>query len=102
VDKEFRDDLKQISQVTHMAPGERHELPSPMRDSLTSLRWNLPPGVVVTLYQDAAGRNQSVALWGQGEVRDLDVWDFNDKASRWSWTYVGAPTAKPHTPSMER
>jgi hypothetical protein len=66
-------------------------VPKKMGDSLTSLRWNLPEGVIIMLYQDAGGKKQQVAIWGEGELADLDLWDFNDKISRWSWAYVGAP-----------
>jgi hypothetical protein len=99
VDRNFRDDMKQVSSVTGTAAGELQELPSPMRDSLTSMRWNLPEGVIVMLYQDADAGKQQMAIWGQGEMKDLDILDFNDKASRWSWAYVGAPmTEKPAVP----
>ena len=60
-------------------------------DSLTSMKWNLPAGVVVTLYEDADGKKDRVSIWGSGQIDSLDVWDFNDKVSRWSWAYVGTP-----------
>lgn len=68
-----------------------HRLPEDLPDSLTSMRWNLPPGVVVMFYQDADGGKQQVPIWGNGQVADLDIWDFNDKASRWAWYYIGSP-----------
>lgn len=71
-----------------------HRLPEDLPDSLTSMRWNLPPGVVVMFYQDADGGKQQVPIWGNGQVADLDIWDFNDKASRWAWYYIGSPDAE--------
>jgi hypothetical protein len=100
IDKNFRDDMQQVSPVTGQTPNARHELPANMRDKLTSMRWNLPDGVLVMLYQDANGKKQQIGLWGQGQVKDLDLFDFNDKASRWSWAYVGtAPTMAPKSPN---
>jgi len=90
VDKDFRNDMTQVAPISEN-PGELHRIPSSQADSLTSLRWNLPEGVIVMLYQDAGGSKQQVAVWGQGQLADLDAWDFNDKASRWSWAYVGGP-----------
>jgi hypothetical protein len=90
VDKKFENDMKQVSPVTGQAAGQLHTVPAAEADSLTSLRWNLPDGVIVLLHQDADGRKQQAAIWGEGQIEDLDVWDFNDKASRWSWAYVGA------------
>jgi hypothetical protein len=62
------------------------------------MRWNLPEGVIVMFYQDANGKKQQVAVWGQAQLADLDAWDFNDKASRWSWAYIGSPTRSRVTP----
>jgi hypothetical protein len=96
VDKNFENDMKQVSPMTAEKHGELHAVPSHEADRLTSLRWNLPEGVIVMLYQDAGGKKQQVAIWGEGQVPDLDIWDFNDKVSRWSWAYVGAAgTPKP-------
>jgi len=88
-DKNFKNDMLPVA-VTTTGPGALHTLPGNMDDSMTSLRWNLPPGVVVTFYQDAGGKKQQASVWGQGEVRDVDDWDFNDKVSRWAWNYVGS------------
>jgi len=91
IDTNFRNDMEQVSPVTAQKAGEFQRMPKGTGDSLSSLRWNLPEGVVVVLYQDAGGGKQQTAIWGRGEIADLDTWDFNDKASRWTWSYVGAP-----------
>jgi hypothetical protein len=91
-DKGFGNDMKQISPVTSVRAGELQDIPSDIDDSLTAIQWNLPEGVIVMLYEDADGKKDRVAIWGKGQVSDLDGWDFNDKASRWSWAYIGEPT----------
>jgi hypothetical protein len=89
-DKSFRSDMKQISPVSGVKAGELQFMPSGLDDSATSAQWNLPPGVIVMLYENPDGKRNRVALWGSGEVSDLGSWDLNDKASRWSWAYIGA------------
>ena len=89
-DKNYKGTMGQISPVTATAPNGLQRLPEGQADSLTSLRWNLPPGVVVVFYQDAGGTKQQAAIFGRGQIDDVDLWDFNDKASRWSWHYIGA------------
>jgi hypothetical protein len=88
--KDFATNTVTVSPMSHAA-NTLHRLPEDLPDSLTSMRWNLPPGVVVMFHQDAQGDKQQVAIWGNGQVADLDVWDFNDKASRWAWHYIGSP-----------
>ena len=88
--KNFEANTVTISPLAQAA-NTLHRLPEDLPDSLTSMRWNLPPGVVLMFHQDADGGKQQVALWGNGQVSDLDVWDFNDKASRWAWHYIGSP-----------
>jgi hypothetical protein len=102
--KNFEANTVTLNPLTQAA-NTLHTLPEDLPDSLTSLRWNLPPGVVLMFHQDADGGKQQVALWGSGEIADLDVWDFNDKASRWAWHYVGSPEVEvvgyePHTTTV--
>jgi hypothetical protein len=87
--------MKQVSPVTMMRAGELQKFDSSIDDSLTSVQWSLPVGVIVLMYEDADGKKDRVAIWGKGQVDDLDIWDFNDKASRWSWAYIGDPGVKP-------
>jgi len=100
IDKNFKNDMEQVAPLTGQAFGELHRMPKKMGDSLTSMRWNLPEGVIILLYQDADGKKQQVAIFGEGEIADLDLWDFNDKISRWSWAYVGAPATAATSPRM--
>lgn len=89
--RSFKSDMHQVSPLTAQKAGDLIDIPSNIDDSLTSLKWNLPPGVVVTFYEDASGKKDRVSIWGKGQLSDLGLWDFNDKVSRWSWAYVGAP-----------
>ncbi|MCI0366127.1 MAG: hypothetical protein L0Y44_12095 [Phycisphaerales bacterium] len=88
--KNFEATTFTVNSVTSNAANTLHELTGALSDSLTAMRWSLPPGVVVILYQDADGDKQQVPIWGNGQVANLDVWDFNDKASRWAWYYIGS------------
>jgi hypothetical protein len=54
-------------------------------DEIGSLRWNLEPGVLVILYEEADGTGDQLPLWGTGEITDLSKCDFDDEASGWSW-----------------
>ena len=89
--KNFEGEAIALTDVTAQPANQLHPLPPDMNDKLTSLRWNLPPGVVVMFYQDAGGHKQQAAVWGSGQVEDVDSWDMNDKVSRWSWHYIGSP-----------
>jgi hypothetical protein len=70
-----------------------------IKDDMSSLKWNLPPGVVVVFYQHAGGRGQRIAIWGRGQKRSLGDWGFNDKVSRWAWYSTGAGSGLPNTGS---
>lgn len=89
-DKNFRGPQVTLSGITAPPPNQLNSLPEGMKDDATSMRWNLPPGVVVMFHQDADGDKQRAAIWGNGEASDIDAWDFNDKISRWSWHYIGS------------
>ncbi len=88
-DAKFESDMNQVSPVTSVKAGELQRVPGGLDDDLTSLRWNLPEGVVVTLYEDADGKKARVAVWGKGQMANLGRWGFGDKVSRWSWAYIG-------------
>lgn len=87
---DFEGQHEVVADVMSQPANQLHRLPSGMNDSVSSMRWSLPPGVVVTFYQDAQGEKQQAAIWGNGQVRDVDEWDFNDKISRWMWNYIGS------------
>jgi hypothetical protein len=86
-DRDFRGNATQMPVLTDATPGQIQQLGDPA-DSMTSLRWNLPPGVLVVLYEDAEGRGNQMAIWGSGQVNSVSPWKFNDKVSRWAWYYI--------------
>jgi hypothetical protein len=86
---DFGDSMQAIGSVTTMSPGGAHEIEGPMEDSMSSLRWNLPPGVVVVFYEDDGGKGEQLPIWGKGEMNSLHHLNFNDKASSWAWYYAG-------------
>lgn len=92
--------MHQIHPVTSQLVGRPHDFEdqhflSNIRDDMSSVQWNLPPGVVVVLYEDKAGRGEQLVLWGKGRSRSLDRLDFDDKVSRWAWFHVGGATRPP-------
>jgi hypothetical protein len=59
-----------------------------IRDDMSSLKWNLPPGVAVVFYQHAPANGRRLTVWGRGQIRSLRSWGFNDNVSRWAWYSV--------------
>ncbi len=88
---DYRGKIGPVTSVTGYAPGEYHRLPEGLGDDMSSVRWDLPPGVVVILYQHSKGSGRHIALWSRGEFPRLSRWDLNDKVSSWAWFYVGDP-----------
>jgi hypothetical protein len=80
-------DLKR--NVTEHKPRRLHKLAAYTKDDMASLRWSLPPGVVVLFYDHSNARGAQAVIWGEGEVECLATWWFSDIASRWTWVYVG-------------
>ena len=88
---DYRGKIGPVTSVTGYGPGEYHRLPEGLGDDVSSVRWDLPPGVVVVLYQHAKGTGRHVAVWSRGEFPRLSRWDINDKVSSWAWFFVGDP-----------
>lgn len=76
-------DLLRIEAVTDRPQGDLQPMPAGLDNKVTSLRWNLPPGRIVVLYDNADGTGRRMPLWGDGEVRDLRTID--DRISAWAW-----------------
>ncbi|MHC4081281.1 MAG: hypothetical protein ACYS15_02160 [Planctomycetota bacterium] len=96
-DKNFRKEAGSLRSITSAAPqGTVQELDRSIHGNMTSTRWNLPPGVVVVLYEKLKGTTgRQLALWGSGEYASVSDWKFNDQARAWAWFRVGeAPTAQ--------
>jgi len=80
-------DLKRL--VTEFKPYRPHPLAGYIKDGMTSLRWNLPEGVVVVFYDHSNARGRQYVIWGSGQADYLVPWRFSDKVSRWAWFYLG-------------
>lgn len=69
-----------------------HRLPKGCSDEISSLRWNLPPGVVVVFFENGAtSTNKGIqyAIFGNGEDLDFDSGNINDELSSWVWYKIG-------------
>lgn len=55
------------------------------KDCLSSLRWNLEPGVVVQFHEHHEGGGRQYQIWDAGEDADTHNNGFGDRASSWSW-----------------
>jgi hypothetical protein len=83
--------------VTEFKPHKPPRLAGYVKDDMSSLRWALPEGVVVVLYDHSNARGTQFVIWGSGEVRDVVPWQFTDKVARWAWFYVGGVDDPPRT-----
>jgi hypothetical protein len=86
--RDFKGNMGHVDRVTNEPAGVPQAIGQNW-DKMSSLRWQLPPGVVVTLYEDAQGKGNQLVIWGRGQAPSVSPWRFNDKVSRWSWAYVG-------------
>ena len=82
-DRDFKGKLETVT-LDRQAMGVRHPM-DVQGDKLSSLRWNLPPGKVVVLYEDAGGYGRHIPIWGKGQFDSVNKFDFDNKASRWAW-----------------
>ncbi len=73
--------------MTQLTPAVLHDPPG--NDFVDSLKWKLPDGVVVILYDEQNGKGRQFIIWGSGQIDSLERWGFDKKTSRWSWFYVG-------------
>jgi hypothetical protein len=87
---DLRGTLTIIGPVTQFSLGQFHKTGG-ASDQMSSLRWNLPPGVVVMLYEDAEGKGRQLVLFGSGQYMSVSPWNFNDRVSRWAWYDVARP-----------
>lgn len=91
-DKNFGGDMTQISDITAKPAWADHSFETKAKH-FSSLRWNLPRGVVVTLFAGPDCTGRSMTVWGSGEIAELSKWKMNDDLAGWSWNYVGGVAA---------
>jgi hypothetical protein len=77
---------KRIISVTEYSPTSLYSLHViDFKDCLSSLRWNLDDGIVLTLYEGHDGGGRQYQIWGAGKDSDTHNNDFKDCASSWNW-----------------
>jgi len=86
--KDFRDKISDVTDVTAKESWRHHSFDTQAKH-FSSLRWNLPRGVLVTLFSGNNCDGMSLSIWGAGEVANLSDWKLNDELAGWSWNYVG-------------
>jgi hypothetical protein len=92
-DQNFAGEQQRVAQLHTQRAGQWAALPgesavgSEKENAASSIRWNLPEGVVVLLAADDDGTNNLV-LFGSGQYTDLSVCGFNNRASRWTWAHI--------------
>lgn len=87
------DQLLKVAAVTDVPAGELQRLPESLDNRASSARWNLPPGIVVVLYDTAEGTGRRIPLWGTGVMPGLRVMD--NRVSAWAWYDIASEDAKP-------
>ena len=87
-DKNFGGDMTQISEVTAKTAWDGHSFETKSKH-FSSVRWNLPRGVIVTLFAGPDCTGKCMSVWGSGEVAELSTWKMNDDLAGWSWNYIG-------------
>ncbi len=92
--KNLENNIGSIRSVTATDAGTIKELESAIDRNMTSLTWNLDSGVVVVFYEKADGTGRQLAVWGSGQLVDVDTWDFKNKARAWAWFQVGGASGQ--------
>ena len=96
-DQQFKGEQRTIAGFSAQKAGDLHTLPGTGENSASSIRWNLPEGVVAILAAEDGG-NHNIVVFGEGQIADLGKSDFDNRASRWSWAYIGSPTRSEERP----
>ena len=86
--RDKRDHVLKISPVTDRPQGVPQPVGGGLDNKVSSLRWNLPPGVVVILYDNADGTGRRQPFWGHGEMDDIRA--MNNRTSAWAWYDLSA------------
>jgi hypothetical protein len=92
-DRELKGTLKTMSPVTGESQLDYHSVGS-VNDQITSMRWNIPEGVLVVFYDNIDGTGRQFAIWNKGEVETVTPWNMNDKISSWAWYRLGEPSSR--------
>ena len=80
----FRGRRAPLANVTGYQQRDFHLLVDTMEQSVASLQWSLPAGVLVVLYGGPDGTGKQFVIWGKGEQRSTSRWG-GDGVSSWAW-----------------
>ncbi|MGE5611191.1 MAG: hypothetical protein ACM359_18220 [Bacillota bacterium] len=83
-DADLRGTLTTAGPVTQFPANTLHSA-GKAAGTMSSVRWDLPPGVIVVLYEDAKAKGRRLLLFGSGQYDSVSAWNFNDKLSYWAW-----------------
>jgi hypothetical protein len=86
------DKVQQITSVTDVPEGELQAITTELNNRVSSMRWNLPPGIIVVLYDIEDGTGRREVIWGNGD--QLKMGPMNDRASAWAWYNIAAPRSE--------
>ncbi len=87
------EDVLKVEAVTAVPEGELQKLPESLDNKASSMLWNLPPGIVVVLYDGADGTQRRMPIWGEGRMVDLGAID--QRISAWAWYDIASEGVKP-------
>jgi len=71
---------EEVFKVKGLAPHEMHKIGGKLSGSISSLRWNLPSGMIVVLYGSSSSNpSRQYVIWGEGQDDRLSGHGVNDK-----------------------
>jgi len=79
-----------------------HAFPDPLRDRTTSLRWSVPAGWRLRLYDRSGCGGRFIDLTGSGESDDLAVLGFDDRLTCARWLPETGVGSAADTPLLRR
>ena len=89
-DKDFKGEKTSLANFsTAHQIGTLNQLADTFDNDGSSMKWNLLPGELVILFDGPDGAGKQLALWGKGQIADLDSVDFENATSRWAWYDLG-------------
>jgi hypothetical protein len=75
-----------LLRVTEISPQLIHSLHTmDFKDCLSSLEWNLEPGIIVEFSEHHDGGGRKYQIWGSGRDGNTHNNNFKDCASAWAW-----------------
>lgn len=73
---------EEIFKINGKIPHEMHKISGVVGSNASSLRWNLPPGIIVVLYgPSVTNPSRQYVIWGEGQDSRLTGHGVNDKLS---------------------